>query len=1249
MNNCQPNCGCKFEVDSSCVRYTAVNLGTTLINVGDTIETTIIKIDQAITNLQQTIINNSTNGSPLQISGPIDRVVKFGPSSNPLLPSQTIDDGTSIGINATPDSSSKVLIETSANQSGLKVSSLNNGKEAITASSQAVGAIINKGIISFVSGSTTSNIGIETSTTGSANINVGISASAFGATNNYSAQLRDGSETTTGGKFLKDTGSGKANWNYIYLSDIQDYQAPSQYSLPIATNTVLGGIKVGDGLSITNQGVLSANIGQGTLNYIAKFTPDGYSVGNSKIYDNGTIIGIGNTGTLDNFVSITNAIENITLSSVNTKTTSTNWGGFFSAKGIGASNNFGIETNASGAATNYATSSVATGGTTSIGTYSKASGATNNYSVQLQDGTQAIGKFLKSITNDGHANWMYLVTDITHAQLVTLLGNNELTPGTYYRITDYQTIYEQPDFIEYKIPVTTPIIKTEAVQPIIVLALKSNKLSEDAFQEDFPKDTIKYRLIYNTKITGTPTKGRIYERIDEYGNRTDFDHRNVLFKRYFTNQVSDFLDCKFHFPITDNCSSEEVLTFDDLPSGRFKNVYIEGNWGQTGLGIDYFDLPNIVFATNSSTPFAANSKIGVCSDVTINHIEDSTIGRIQSSSLQGRVIYSKIGTIIESLIIIDISLSNIDEIRSLYTLNNEGQPGIEKSNIKSIKYTSHNTSPTTLYPFAMVNLGNISSSEIEEMYNVYPRVNRHYLINGRDGSKLYSGSSIFTPGYYSNITIKRGNDIVVVEDVEVYINSNGLISTIQYTDSDRGGISVLLDPIYYLETTTTNEVGKLPSNIAEKVEYNPKTARNGGSSNQHIIIENSKVDSMVNMTCNGILMSKISEISSSNIGFISYCEGNRMRHLEVKSIIDFGNLHNIIFQDMDYVVFSEMANNYFTDVYSVSFGLNFGLTRHTSSDPWIDVNPTSVDSYKTTMPVGNVFNSLITNSSFGDYVHGNIFETPVISVSFPDYFTNNTIKALPVSSFNQNFLKKYRVLTELPIKCEIDSYFVSPSDLGMSTTLGSVINYSGFASNAHIRAKLFRVEQNYIGTSPRLWYVFEYSRFAPDITPYSQSNFAKLLTDDPRVFQPINKLLGTSTLVGDSKLNMKKLREYQSISGAFIYNDVLESTIKYPTAGSHDYASMPDLSHLSIPTKEDLELIHSLGLISSSTTFWSSSEANATQAWAFDFSTGQSIIHDKSDAYQLLYIIDTTGSNKIRLKYSTLSSTEIIDIDDQTE
>ena len=75
-------------------------------------------------------------------------------------------------------------------------------------------------------------------------------------------------------------------------------------------------------------------------------------------------------------------------------------------------------------------------------------------------------------------------------------------------------------------------------QPILVRAISSSELDPTAYQpvtgSGYPKDVIKYDISKNTTELGNSTKGRITERIDEFGNKTDYDHRSIRFKRYQT-------------------------------------------------------------------------------------------------------------------------------------------------------------------------------------------------------------------------------------------------------------------------------------------------------------------------------------------------------------------------------------------------------------------------------------------------------------------------------------------------------------------------------------------------------------------------------------------------------------------------------------------------------------------------------------------------------------------------------------------
>lgn len=123
--------------------------------------------------------------------------------------------------------------------------------------------------------------------------------------------------------------------------------------------------------------------------------------------------------------------------------------------------------------------------------------------------------------------------EVTYSQLATKIGASELVVGRYYKITDFKSCYDQPNFNVYGSPINTGNYKEAAVSPIIVLAIATDKLHAQAFQPEFPSDVIKYDVLFNTtEITSGVALGRITERIDEYNNRTDYDHRFIEFRRY---------------------------------------------------------------------------------------------------------------------------------------------------------------------------------------------------------------------------------------------------------------------------------------------------------------------------------------------------------------------------------------------------------------------------------------------------------------------------------------------------------------------------------------------------------------------------------------------------------------------------------------------------------------------------------------------------------------------------------------------
>jgi len=81
---------------------------------------------------------------------------------------------------------------------------------------------------------------------------------------------------------------------FVKIFGLQEFvtaNAPSggSYVLPIASSTVLGGIKVGTGLSIAGDGTLSATGGGGGVSSVGLSAPTGFSVSNSPITTSGTI------------------------------------------------------------------------------------------------------------------------------------------------------------------------------------------------------------------------------------------------------------------------------------------------------------------------------------------------------------------------------------------------------------------------------------------------------------------------------------------------------------------------------------------------------------------------------------------------------------------------------------------------------------------------------------------------------------------------------------------------------------------------------------------------------------------------------------------------------------------------------------------------------------------------------------------------------------------------------------------------
>ena len=323
------------------------------------------------------------------------------------------------------------------------------------------------------------------------------------------------------------------------------------------------------------------------------------------------------------------------------------------------------------------------------------------------------------------------VVDITHAELLVAKNTSTLSPGTYYRITDFKTMYDQPDFNANGSAKTSVAAKEGPVEPIIVLALKNNTLSTKAYQEAYPKDSIEYILEFTTPVNQTVTKGRIIYRKDEWNNETDFDHRNVLFKRYSSplspNTNGSFSDTgltsvEYNFVTQTNTNK----SINNKSLGYFSKFLDSSNYF-------IFDLPNIVLSPqsligkfneisfdsfsynvtvldgkNSSFNNCINSLFEICIDSSIvNKVYNSELYRTTANAFVYRVANSEIngisGSIIRvhgiyssNLICSNVYIGSFSLKDSLSRIENYGQP------------------PTNVFPTSNVQIYSSNVTSIED-------------------------------------------------------------------------------------------------------------------------------------------------------------------------------------------------------------------------------------------------------------------------------------------------------------------------------------------------------------------------------------------------------------------------------------------------------------------------------------------------------------------------------------------------------
>jgi len=233
------------------------------------------------------------------------------------------------------------------------------------------------------------------------------------------------------------TGGGTIAANRTFDLDIPGLTALSSPFEPVSADTfaIYNSVSAAhEELTLTQlangvQTELSLVDGSGTNNYISKWTPDGNTLGDSLIQDDGTTLGIGIAPNASYYLHLSSSIRTGVFNETFYNGALTSWGLQVSNSGVDtATNKFGIQTSVGNNPTlNTGIYSRAySAAITNVGIFAEAVAATNNYAIRLVDGTETTAnRVLSNIDTSGHAHWV----DLTES-MITDLGSYALETTT---------------------------------------------------------------------------------------------------------------------------------------------------------------------------------------------------------------------------------------------------------------------------------------------------------------------------------------------------------------------------------------------------------------------------------------------------------------------------------------------------------------------------------------------------------------------------------------------------------------------------------------------------------------------------------------------------------------------------------------------------------------------------------------------------------------------------------------------------
>jgi len=319
-----------------------------------------------------------------------------------------------------------------------------------------------------------------------------------------------GKTTQTSNVTLKLVHSGTTHYSHIHtpltvvhndIAGLQGGATGEYYHLNSAANTKL--------LSWQSSGIPNADIqsastwnskigGSGTANYISKFTASG-TIGNSLIQDDGTGLSIGISSPYPG-VKFYVASTGIAIVGSGTTYGVQGKGEQYGVWGESTSDEAGNHVGVYGSA-----GDIDGGGATYIGGRFVGGGSNGiNYSLWLQDNTEGAGKFLKSITSDGKANWATMSVADTGLTLTTtgtsgaatLVGNTLNIPQ--YPASSIPTLKSDETYRGISINNNST---TVVVEGGVVMSTSASTLAQSVASTNFATKQIRLRY-YASVVSG---------------------------------------------------------------------------------------------------------------------------------------------------------------------------------------------------------------------------------------------------------------------------------------------------------------------------------------------------------------------------------------------------------------------------------------------------------------------------------------------------------------------------------------------------------------------------------------------------------------------------------------------------------------------------------------------------------------------------------------------------------------------------